>query len=64
MGKTGELKYKVSCMQCGREFTVPDISSPVPKHPPKGQPAQTGIPYIPCVGSGVIGRYIETVVDC
>ena len=40
MERTGELRYRVECIRCGRRFIVKDILSPVPKHPPKGQPVK------------------------
>jgi len=62
MERTGELRYRVECIRCGRRFIVKDILSPVPKHPPKGQPVKPYMAYIPCVGSEVIGRPIGAVV--
>ena len=49
------VKYEVECMACGRKFTLPDILSPVPKHPPKGENVPPGLPYVPCVGSHTTG---------
>ena len=62
MRRKGELRYKVECMVCGRRFIVSSISSPVPKHPPKGQHAEPHMPYVPCVGSGTVGIPIEPVI--
>lgn len=55
-------RYKIECLICGRQFTVPDVRSLVPKHPPKGEPAELGIPYVPCAGSGQPGLPIEPVI--
>ena len=55
----GEPKYKVACVYCGRQFTVPDLSTPVPKHPGKGERKRQGIPGIPCAGSGLRGTPIK-----
>ena len=54
-----EPKYKVACIYCGRQFTVPDLSTPVPKHPRKGDQKRSGIPGIPCAGSGLKGNPIK-----
>jgi len=59
----GDLKIEVQCQVCGRKFRVPYVSSPVPKHPPKGEPRTPGIPYIPCVGSNMIGVPIRPVIE-
>lgn len=62
MKRTGGVRYKVECVMCGRQFTVPNLSSRVPKHPPKGENPEPYVPYIPCVGSGQIGIPIEPVI--
>lgn len=62
MTKGDSLKYRVACMACGRKFVVSGISSPVPKHPPKGEHVEPHMPYVPCVGSGQVGIPIEPVV--
>ena len=54
--------FKIECPICGRQFTVPDVRSLVPKHPPKGESAQPHIPYVPCPGSGGPGLPVEPVV--
>ncbi len=55
----GKPKYKVKCAYCGRQFTVPDLATPVPKHPSKSGPKPSGIPYIPCAGSGLKGAPLK-----
>lgn len=62
MRKSRSPRYKVECVLCGRTFTVPTASSPVPKHPPKGESKQPYTPYVPCPGSGQIGIPIEPVI--
>lgn len=37
MEQKGGIKYKIECRECGKRFIVSNISSPVPKHPPKGE---------------------------
>ena len=55
----GKPKYKVACVYCGKQFTVPDPSTPVPKHPGKGGQKRSGITGIPCDGSGLKGNPIK-----
>lgn len=62
MERKGELRYKVECMVCGRRFTVSSISSPVPKHAPKGEHVEPHMPYVACVGSEMVGIPIEPVI--
>ena len=62
MAKPGELQYRVECLSCGRRFLVDNISSKIPKHPPRGETVEPHIPYIPCVGSGMIGMVIDTTI--
>ncbi len=50
----GKPRYKVKCSSCGRHFTVPDPSTPLPKHPTRKGTRNTGIP-ISCPGSGLPG---------
>jgi hypothetical protein len=59
----GDLKIEVECLACGRRFRVPDASSPIPKHPPKGEPRRPGVSYLPCVGSDTIGIPIKPVIE-
>ena len=47
-------KHKFKCASCGRHFTVPDPSTPLPKHTAKTGTRGTGIP-ISCDGSGLPG---------
>ncbi len=63
MTRSSGPRYKVECIVCGRRFTVPTVSSAVPKHPPKGEPTQPYVPYVPCPGSGQIGIPIEPVIE-
>lgn len=53
------LKVKVECRVCGRQFTVPNLSSLIPKHPPKGEEELPSGRYRPCRGSGTIGRNVN-----
>jgi uncharacterized Zn-finger protein len=50
----GKPKYKVKCAYCGRQFTVPDLATPLPKHTAKAVARGPGIP-ISCAGSGLPG---------
>jgi len=56
------IRYKVECLVCGRKFTVPSMKSRVPKHPRLGEERITGLPYVPCPGSGSVGLYVDTVL--
>jgi len=47
-------KYKVKCASCGRHFTVPNLSTPLPKHTAKTGARGQGIP-MSCTGSGLPG---------
>jgi len=60
---TGDLVYEVECMYCRRKFRVPDISSPVPKHPAEGEIRIPGRPYIPCVGSNLKGVPVKPLIE-
>jgi hypothetical protein len=59
----GDLKYEIECPVCGRRFRVPEVTSNVPKHPPKGEKHEPGLDYIPCVGSGAAGIPIRQVIE-
>lgn len=62
MAKFGELQYRVECMSCGRQFLVDRVDAKIPKHPPKGEAEVPHMPYIPCIGSNVIGSFIDTKI--
>ncbi len=59
MARIGDLQYRVEYTVCGRQFVVDSISAKIPKHPPKGEAREPYVPYIPCIGSGLVGRVIE-----
>jgi hypothetical protein len=59
----GDMKIEVECMSCGRIFRVPKVSSKIPKHPPKGEPVEPGLPYLSCIGSGTVGIPIRPVIE-
>jgi len=62
MRQNGEIRYKVECTVCARRFIVSNLSSPVPKHPPKGEHVEPHMPYLPCIGSGTVGNPIEPAI--
>jgi len=49
-----KAKHKVKCASCGRQFTVTDPSTALPKHPARKEARHTGIP-VACDGSGLPG---------
>jgi len=53
---------KVECVNCGRQFTVPNIATPLPNHPGPGELAEPGNPIIPCPGSGMAGFPVDPAV--
>ena len=62
MQRKYSIRHKVECVVCGKKFTVDKIDSSVPKHPQLGEQRITGIPYVPCPGSGNRGMYVDTVL--
>ena len=59
----GDMVYEVECLYCGRKYRLPDLASNVPQHPQKGERVVAGVPYVPCVGSGMMGRPIRPVIE-
>jgi len=58
------MPYIVECVECGKEFRVPDMMSLVPKHPREGETDKFGnFGYIPCPGSGLRGKPVEPSID-
>jgi hypothetical protein len=62
MTEVGNIQYRVKCARCGSRFTVDDISFKLPKHPPKGEWTVSDLPYVPCLGSGTAGMYVDTII--
>lgn len=60
MAKPGELQYRVECMTCGRQFLVDRLDAEIPKHTPKGETEEPYMPCIPCIGSNMIGVFVDT----
>ena len=51
------MGWLVTCLVCNKEFEVPKMISPVPKHPREGEAYSLG--YVTCSGSGMAGRPIS-----
>jgi len=58
MAEPGEPQYRVKCVVCGKEFLVDRSDAPVPKHRRKGEAEVAGMPYFPCLGSGIVGYFV------
>jgi hypothetical protein len=59
--KFRKIMYEVECTRCGIRFKIPDVSSPVPKHPPKSLRIDPHWRYVPCDGSNKQGNLLGKV---
>jgi hypothetical protein len=62
MANVGDLQYKMECPICGRHLLVDSMSSKLPKHPMKGETITPYVPYVPCVGTGMLGLFVDTKI--